>query len=163
MSQAVEFHHLTSGVANDARQAVIETQFLDDDGNPIDLTGGSDVPATVAWDAVTGKPATYPASVSSISGAGATGLNVLKAGTADAARTAIGAGTPYTLPAATAAALGGIKKASGVTAISTADPAAAAGDAPTKAEYDALVALCAELKAKYNTLVSAGKTAGFLA
>ena len=32
MSQAVEFHHLTSGVANTARQAVIETQFVDDKG-----------------------------------------------------------------------------------------------------------------------------------
>ena len=30
MSQAVEFHHLTSGVANTARQAVIESQFVDD-------------------------------------------------------------------------------------------------------------------------------------
>ncbi|MBW3093109.1 hypothetical protein KIH79_09285 [Bifidobacterium sp. 82T10] len=45
MSQAVEFHHLTSGVTNDAHQAVIETQFLDADGNPVDLGGGSAVPA----------------------------------------------------------------------------------------------------------------------
>lgn len=41
MAQATEFHHLTSGVTNDAHQAVIETQFLDDDGNPVDITGGS--------------------------------------------------------------------------------------------------------------------------
>lgn len=41
MAQAVEFHHLTSGVTNDARQAVIETQFLDENGNPIDITDGA--------------------------------------------------------------------------------------------------------------------------
>ncbi|KAA8831462.1 collagen-like protein [Bifidobacterium tissieri] len=40
MAQAVEFHHLTSGVTNDAHQAVIETQFLDADGNPVDITAG---------------------------------------------------------------------------------------------------------------------------
>ena len=45
MSQAVEFHHLTSGVANTARQAVIETQFVDDKGKPIDLNGGSSTPS----------------------------------------------------------------------------------------------------------------------
>ncbi|PLS29929.1 hypothetical protein Uis1B_2232 [Bifidobacterium margollesii] len=64
MAQAVEFHHLTSGVTNDARQAVIETQFLDQDGNPIDITGGgtgstpaagSVTPATLSgYDAATG-------------------------------------------------------------------------------------------------------------
>jgi hypothetical protein len=35
------------------------------------------------------------------------------------------------------------------------DGAAAAGTAPTKAEYDAVVALVNDLKAKYNALVTA--------
>ncbi|KFI92441.1 hypothetical protein BISA_0841 [Bifidobacterium saguini DSM 23967] len=45
MSQAVEFHHLTSGVTNDAKQAVIETQFVDENGDPVDIGGGSATPA----------------------------------------------------------------------------------------------------------------------
>ncbi|NEG96008.1 hypothetical protein GFD17_04380 [Bifidobacterium sp. SMB2] len=64
-----------------------------------------------------------------LSGATATGKAVLKAADAAAARTAIGAGTPYVLPAA-GTALGGVKRAAYV-----ADPA---GDAPTKAEFIAL-------------------------
>lgn len=39
------------------------------------------------------------------------------------------------------------------TATST-DPTAAAGTAPTKAEFDAVVTLVKELKGKYNKLVS---------
>ena len=35
------------------------------------------------------------------------------------------------------------------------DGAAAAGEAPTKAEYDAVVTLVNDLKAKYNALVDA--------
>ncbi|PJM72340.1 hypothetical protein CS006_10410 [Bifidobacterium primatium] len=163
MSQAVEFHHLASGVTNDAHQAVIETQFLDDDGNPVDITGGSSTPSTPADGSITsamlaagavntaaigdgqvtaaklakGVIPTVPAAptADTLSGATATGRAVLKATDAAAARTAIGAGTPYTLPAA-GTALGGVKRAAYV-----ADPA---GDAPTKAEFialrDALVA-----------------------
>lgn len=37
--------------------------------------------------------------------------------------------------------------------VTAADATAAAGSAPTKAEYDALVTLANQLKSKYNTLL----------
>ncbi|MBW3088823.1 hypothetical protein KIH77_08825 [Bifidobacterium sp. 82T24] len=69
---------------------------------------------------------TVPASptADTLSGATATGKAVLKATDAAAARTAIGAGTPYTLPAATSTALGGVKK--GVAVPNLADTATVA-------------------------------------
>ena len=92
--------------------------------------------------------------VDTISGATDTGKNLMKAASAGAARAAIGAGTSdfsgsyndlsdkpsipsaYTLPAASASALGGVKQVDYV-----ADPA---GETPTKAEFislrDAMVA-----------------------
>lgn len=51
-----------------------------------------------------------------------------------------------------------LKKQKALKALSlttAADAAAAAGAAPTKAEYDALVALANELKADHNALVNA--------
>jgi len=42
-----------------------------------------------------------------------------------------------------------------IAATAKADAAAAAGTAPTKAEYDAVVELVNDLKAKYNALVAA--------
>ena len=72
-------------------------------------------------------------------------------------------GGSYTLPAATTTVMGGVKKASGVTAVSSADATAAAGDAPTKAEFDAVVTLCNELKAQLNDLISKNKSAGQMA
>jgi hypothetical protein len=72
-------------------------------------------------------------------------------------------GSAYVLPAATTSALGGVKKASGVTAVSSANATAAAGEAPTKAEFDAVVTLCNELKAQLNDLISKSKTAGQMA
>lgn len=45
-------------------------------------------------------------------------------------------------------------KASGVSAVTTADATAAASDdGPTKAEFDAVVTLCNELKAKLNSII----------
>lgn len=72
-------------------------------------------------------------------------------------------GSAYVLPAATTSALGGVKKASGVTAVSSADATAAAGEAPTKAEFDAVVTLCNELKTQLNDLISKNKSAGQMA
>ena len=43
----------------------------------------------------------------------------------------------------------------GISATDKPDAAAAAGSAPTKAEYDAVVTLVNDLKAKYNALVGA--------
>ena len=72
-------------------------------------------------------------------------------------------GSVYVLPAATTSALGGVKKSSGVAAVSSAKAIAAAGDAPTKAEFDAVVTLCNELKTKLNDFISKNKSAGQMA
>lgn len=69
----------------------------------------------------------------------------------------------YTLPAATTAAIGGVKKASAVAAVAAADSAAAAADSVTKAEFDKVVAEANETKRQLNALISAGKVAGWLA
>lgn len=70
---------------------------------------------------------------------------------------------PYTLPAASTTAIGGVKKAAAVPVVASADAAQAAGEAPTKAEFDALAALANENKKQLNALIAAGKAAGFLA
>ncbi|WP_340397802.1 head fiber protein [Paenibacillus sp. FSL E2-0202] len=96
--------------------------FLDAEGQPIDL-GGS---AAVAWSAITGKP------------------TVIAAGAdAAAARTAIGAGTPYTLPAATASVSGGVKQAA--------------------AQANSTATDVAGLVADFNALLAKLKTAGIMA
>lgn len=64
--------------------------------------------------------------------------------------------------AATTSAQGLVKKASATNAVASAD-AAAAGDAPTKAEFDAVVTLCNELKAQVNDLITKAKSAGQMA
>ncbi|EHK8991085.1 hypothetical protein KCT17_003653 [Escherichia coli] len=89
------------------------TKYLDERGQFSDPgAGGSTAPA-VTWTTLTGKPAVIAAGADQA-----------------AARTAIGAGTPYTLPAATAAALGGVKQG-----VAVVDAAAA----PTKDEFGALL------------------------
>ena len=177
MSQAVEFHHLTSGVANTARQAVIETQFVDDKGKPIDLNGGSSTPSAGSvtpaslggYSAGTGHgkvvqvkadgsgfdfvaPVTAP-TADTLTGATDTGKSLLKATDAATARKAIGAGTSsfsdltnkptipaaYTLPAATAAALGGVKQGAAVPDLAT--------DANTTTANAKINALLAQLRA----------------
>ena len=65
----------------------------------------------------------------------------------------------YTLPAASTAARGGVKKGAAVAAMSVADPAAAAA-APTKAEYDALLGYAKGLKATLNALIASLKASG---
>ncbi|WP_338024665.1 head fiber protein, partial [Bifidobacterium aerophilum] len=75
-------------MTNDARQAVIETQFLDADGNPVDLGGA---PAA--------------GSITNAMLAGGITKDKLAAGVIPAA---------YTLPAATTTALGGVKKGGAV-------------------------------------------------
>jgi hypothetical protein len=71
-------------------------------------------------------------------------------------------GSAYTLPAATTAALGGVKKGAAVAAVSTADAAAAAGDTPTKAEFDAVVAELNETKKRINAALASLKAAGVI-
>lgn len=123
----------------------VPARLWNPDGTP--FAAGSSDPSTPAEGSITnamlaggitadklakGVIPTVPAAptADTLSGATATGRAVLKAADASAARTAIGAGVPYTLPAASTTVLGGVKQAAFV-----ADPA---GDAPTKAEFVAL-------------------------
>lgn len=73
-------------------------------------------------------------------------------------------GTPYSPGEAPAAATtskaGVVRMASAVGQVSEGDAAQAAGDAPTKEEFDAAVALVNSLKAKFNQLISAETSAG---
>lgn len=64
---------------------------------------------------------------------------------------------------ATTTVAGLVKKSSAVSAVSSANAAAAAGDAPTKAEFDAVVKLVNELKTQVNDLITKAKTAGQMA
>lgn len=64
---------------------------------------------------------------------------------------------------ATTTKAGLVKKASATNAVASADATAAAGDAPTKAEFDAVVTLCNELKAQVNDLITKAKGAGQMA
>lgn len=77
-------------------------------------------------------------------------------------------GTPFTgggtAPEdATTTKAGLVKKASATNAVASADAAAATGEAPTKAEFDAVVTLCNELKAQVNDLITKAKSAGQMA
>lgn len=71
-------------------------------------------------------------------------------------------GSAYTLPAATPAALGGVKKGAAVAAVSAADVTAAAGNTPTKAEFDAMVAELNETKKQLNAALGSLKAAGVI-
>ena len=75
-----------------------------------------------------------------------------------------GTGTAYTLPAATADTLGGVKQAAFGNAIGNATPnvAAAAGDTPTKAEFDAFVTAFNSLALQFNRLISGLANAGII-
>lgn len=64
---------------------------------------------------------------------------------------------------ATTTTAGLVKKSSAVSAVASADATAATGEAPTKAEFDAVVALANELKTQVNDLISKAKTAGQMA
>ena len=70
-----------------------------------------------------------------------------------------GGGGAYTLPAATVSAIGGVKKTA-VIAAPAAPTAVAAVAAPTKAEYDALLADVRALRTKVADLLTALKGAG---
>ena len=116
------------------------------------------------------------ATVDTLGGATETGKSLMKASNAEAARNAIGAGTSSfsgsyddltgkpTIPtAATTTAAGIVKKSSAVSAVASANATAATGDAPTKAEFDAVVTLVNELKTQVNDLITKAKTAGQMA
>lgn len=73
-----------------------------------------------------------------------------------------GGGT-YTLPAATASALGGVKMAATTPDVNASAAATAAGDAPTKAEFNAVVALANATRATLNALLGRLEAAGIVA
>ena len=77
---------------------------------------------------------------------------------------ASGSGTAYVLPAATAEALGGVKLQVFGDAIGNASEsvAVAAGEAPTKAEYDALVAAYNALAKQFNRLINGLASSGVI-
>lgn len=62
--------------------------------------------------------------------------------------------------AATTAKAGVVKMAAALTKVTVADATAAAGEAPTKAEFDALVALANACKAAINGNADKAKSAG---
>lgn len=64
---------------------------------------------------------------------------------------------------ATTTTAGLVKKSSAVSAVASANATAAAGAAPTKAEFDAVVTLLNECKKQLNDLISKAKTAGQMA
>lgn len=66
----------------------------------------------------------------------------------------------YALPAATNSALGGVKKAVVTPLVTAANATAAAGSTITKAEFDKVVALANESKAKLNAVITAQRSAG---
>lgn len=69
----------------------------------------------------------------------------------------------YTLPAASTSTIGGVKQAVTVGQVTVADPAGAAGDTPTKAEFKALLDYAKALKTTVNQLIAALSDAGILA
>ena len=75
---------------------------------------------------------------------------------ADGNPTSVGGGSAYVLPAATANALGGVKLQVFGEAIGNASEnvAAAAGEAPTKAEFNAVVTAYNSLAKQFNRLIS---------
>lgn len=73
----------------------------------------------------------------------------------------IGGGEAYVLPAATASALGGVKKASTVAAVSAAD-ATAAGAAYDQTVAQSTVALANANKAAINAILTNLKAAGIM-
>ena len=64
---------------------------------------------------------------------------------------------------ATTTTAGLVKKSSAVNVVASADATAASGETPTKAEFDAVVALANECKKQLNDLISKAKTAGQMA
>lgn len=64
-------------------------------------------------------------------------------------------GTPFTV-------LGGVKKGTAVATVAAADATVSAGAAPTKAEFDAVVAELNETKRQLNTLIGSLRTAGVI-
>lgn len=101
------------------------------------------------------------ATVDTLEGATDIGKSLMKATSAEAARTAIGAGAPYTLPAA-GNDLGGVKKAAAVTSVS-AENAGTIGAEFAQAEVQKVATLADANKTAINAIITNLKAAGIMA
>lgn len=110
------------------------------------------------WPASSGGDAV---SVDTLSGATDVGKSLMKAASAEAARTAIGAGTPYTLPAA-GDNIGGVKKAATVSSVS-AENAGTIGVEFAQAEVQRVATLADANKVAINAILTNLKAAGIMA
>lgn len=110
------------------------------------------------WPASSGGDAV---SVDTLSGATDVGKSLMKAASAEAARTAIGAGTPYTLPAA-GDNIGGVKKAATVSSVS-AENAGTIGAEFAQAEVQRVATLADANKVAINAILTNLKAAGIMA
>ena len=73
-------------------------------------------------------------------------------------------GEPYELPAATTAAIGGVRKAATVAAVASADATSTAStETVSTAEFAAAVTLLNECKQKLNAVIANEKSAGQMA
>lgn len=99
--------------------------------------------------------------VDTLSGATDIGKSLMKAASAEAARTAIGAGTPYTLPEA-GEAIGGVKKAGAVSAVS-AENAGTIGAEFVQAEVQKVATLADANKVAINAIIASLQAAGIMA
>lgn len=66
----------------------------------------------------------------------------------------------YKLPSATASVLGGVKQSAVTALVAAADAIAASGEAVTVAEFNKVVTLLNECKAKLNSVISADRASG---
>lgn len=126
---------IVSKAAPEDDQYLVPAALFTEDGSPVNLGGGGDA---VTWSTLSGKPSTFPPTVGT---------------TATTAK----AGNYAPSSAEVATALKGKAQVSALAAVSAANATAAAGDTPTKAEFDTLVTLANANKAAINAVTAALK------
>lgn len=112
------------------------------------------------WDSISEGGSQAVITVDTLNGATDVGKSVMKAVSQEAARTAIGAGVQYTLPEA-GSAIGGVKKAGAVTAVS-AQNAGTIGGQFAQAEVQKIATLVDANKTAINEIISKLKAAGIM-
>lgn len=112
------------------------------------------------WDSISEGASRPEATVDTLNGATDVGKSVMKAASQEAARTAIGAGTQYTLPAA-GNDIGGVKKAGAVAAVSAQNAGAISGQF-AQAEIQKIATLADANKTTINEIISKLKAAGIM-
>ena len=112
------------------------------------------------WDSISEGGSQAVITVDTLNGATDVGKSVMKAVSQEAARTAIGAGVQYTLPAA-GIAIGGVKKAGAVAAVS-AQNAGTIGGKFAQEEVQKIATLADANKTAINEIISKLKAAGIM-